>query len=199
MAPRKNTGSGKTAATAQASGGRKKSKSSSPPKTPPRPRVMCPGCSTELALHKMLSNSEAFVYSSMTDMKKLGIECKNESCALYIEGVGDADEKLPVDPVIEKYVNDAKVERAAIKTEKKEKREQEKTENKKRKRDEKEAEYAKYDPFSGAKEKEAEEAIERQKQQERETENIVKSWKKIQKAAEKLSKLEDTVIDSVEE
>lgn len=185
MAPRK------TAGAAKVTGNRKKSPSKSPPKSL-RPRVMCPGCSTELTLHKTRSTSQAFIYASATDMKKLGIECKNESCALYIEGVGDADDKLPVNPDVEKCVNDAKEERAAIKAEKKEKKKQEKAENKKRKRDEKEAEYAKYDPFSGAKEKEAEEAIERQKIQEQETE-------KIQKAAEKLAKLEDNVMDSVEE
>lgn len=199
MAPRKNIASVQAAGTPKASGNRKKPKSESPPKTP-RPRVMCPGCSTELALHKMLSNTQAFIYASMTDMKKLGIECENESCALYIEGVDNADDKLPVDPDIEKYVNDAKAQRAAIKAKDQEKREEEKAENKKRKREDKEAEYAKYDPFFIDKEKEAEEAIQQEKQQKQEAEKIVKSWKKIQKAADKLTKLEDRdEVDSVEE
>lgn len=186
MAARKKTAGAKAARTVKASGGRKKSKSKSPPETPPRPRVICPGCSTEFALHKTLAKSQEFVYASMTDMKKLGIECKNESCALYIEGVSDVDDKLPVNPVIEKCLADAKVDRAAAKVVKK----QEKAEKKKKKRDEREAVYAPYNPHSGAKDKEAKEADKRRKKQLREAKKIMKAWKKIGKASEKLERLE---------
>lgn len=184
MAPRKNTGKGK----AKASGAGKKSKS--PPKTPPRERVICPGCSSELSLHKTLSDSNEFVYATKTDMKKLGIECKNESCPLYIEGVEDADDKQPVNPTIEKCLEKAKAEHAAAKVVEMQKRAEEKAAAKKVKRDEKAAAYAPYNAFSGAKEKEAEEGIERKKQQDIETEMIVKGWEKIQKAAEELEELE---------
>lgn len=164
----------------------KRSKSRSPPKTPPRPRVMCPGCSTELTLHKTLSISDAFIYASKTDMKKLGIECKNDSCILYIEGIQNVDDKLPVNPIIEKCVDMAEKERAVMDAAKKE----DKKEIKKRKREEEKAEYANYDPFSGAKEKAAEEAIHREKRQKEETEKIIKSWQEIQNAAANLDKLE---------
>lgn len=186
MAARKKTNPAKAARTGKAPGSRKKSKPKSPPKIHPRPRVLCPGCSTELLLHKTPANSQDFVYASMTDMKKLGIECKNESCALYIEGVGDADDKLPVNPAIEKCLADAKVDRAAIKVVKK----KEKAEKKMKKRDEREAVYAPYNPHSGAKDKEAKEASKRRKKQLREAKKIMKAWKKIGKATEKLEKLE---------
>ncbi|KKY35305.1 hypothetical protein UCDDA912_g04725 [Diaporthe ampelina] len=185
MPRRKNAG--KALAAPKATRGRKGSRSRSPPKTPPRPRVLCPGCSTELTLHKMLSDTPEFIYASNTDMKKLSIECENESCAFYIEGVEGADETLPVNPLVEKCIRDAKEERAA----KKDKKKEGKAESKEKKREEKKAEYAKYDPFSGTKEKEAKEGLERQKLQEVETEKIIKSWKKIKEAAEKLEKFEN--------
>ena len=149
------------------------------PATPPRPRVICPGCSTELTIHKMLSTTEAFVYASKTDMKALGIECTNDSCPLYIEGIENVDEKLLVNPMVEKCVEAAKKERAAIDAAKKEK-----------KAEDKKAKYASYDPFSGAKEKAAEEAMHRAKSQKDETEKISKNWEKVQKTAAKLKELE---------
>lgn len=195
MAPRKNTASAKTSGAGKASGGRQKSKSkSNTPPPPPRPRVICPGCSTELVLHKTPAESDAFLYATMTDMKKLGIECQNDSCALFIEGIEGIDENLPVNPVIEKCLTDAKMERTAIKAKNKE----EKAENKKRKREENAAEYAPYNPFDGANDKKAKEAIKQAKVQITEAKKIIKSWKKIQKSAEKLEELEN-VVESVEE
>lgn len=184
MATPKKSVAGKTVGTP------KRSKSRSPPKTPPRPRVMCPGCSTELTLHKTLSTSDAFIYASKTDMKKLGIECQNGSCILYIEGIQNVYEKpeLPVNPIIKKCVEMAEKERAAIDAA----QEQEKQEIKKRKREEEKAEYVNYDPFSGAKERAAEEAIHRDKRQKhlQETERVITTWRPIQDAATKLDKLE---------
>lgn len=180
MATPKKSVAGKTVGTP------KRSKSRSPPKTPPRPRVMCPGCSTELTLRKTLSTSEAFIYASKTDMKKLGIECQNDSCILYIEGIENVDEKLPVNPIIKKCVEMAEKDHAAVEAVKKE----EKEEIKKRKREEEKAEYANYDPFSGAKERVAEEAIHRQKRQKQESEKVIKNWQTIKEAAANLDKLE---------
>lgn len=135
-------------------------------------------------------------------MKKLDIECNNESCPLYIEGVEDVDDKRPVTPLVNKAVNDAKVERAAIEASEKKKSEEEKMEAEKRKREWAAAEHAKYDPFSGAKEKEAEHALAKQAEVQIEMEKMKKRWEKMQKKnqkkAEELENLEN-VVDGVEE
>lgn len=116
--------------------------------TPPRPRVMCPGCSTELMLHQTLGTNEAFMYATKVDMKKLDIECKNETCPIYIEGIGEVNKKIPANPNIIKYVEMAKKQRAAIEA-------AEKQAN----REEEEAQHANYNPFSGAREKKAFDAL----------------------------------------
>lgn len=195
MAPRKKTAAAKASTAGKASGGRKKSKSkSNTPPPPTRPRVICPGCSTELVLHKTPAESQDFFYATMTDMKKLGIECQNEACALFIEGVEGADDNIPVNPVVQNCLADAKMERTAIKAKNKE----EKAENKKRKREENAAEYAPYNPFDGAKEQEAKEGIKQAKLQIKEAKKIIKGWKKIQKSAEELEELEN-VVESIED
>lgn len=177
---------GKGSRGGKASGGRIWSKSKSAPKKTSLPRVICPGCSNELALDETLARSQNFVCASKTDMKKFDIECKNESCILYIEGLGDVDDKLPVNPVVKKCVDYANKKRATIKAIK----ENVKAEKRKKKREEKKAEYARYNPLSGAKEKEASESQKRHKRMLRHARKMAKGWKKIEKTTKKIEALE---------
>lgn len=177
---------GKGSRGGKASGGRIWSKSKSAPKKTSLPRVICPGCSNELALDETLARSQNFVCASKTDMKKFDIECKNESCVLYIEGLGDVDDKLPVNPVVKKCVDYANKKRATIKAIK----ENVKAERKKKKREDKKAEYARYNPLSGAKEKEASDSQKRHKRMLRHARKMAKGWKKIEKTTKKIEALE---------
>ncbi|POS72740.1 hypothetical protein DHEL01_v208862 [Diaporthe helianthi] len=136
-----------------------KPKSDSPPMeenpiTPPRPRVICPGCSTELELYKTFGTNEASIYASKVDMKKLGIDCQNEACPIYLEGIGAINTKAQANPNIAKYVQMARKERAAMDAAQKQSKEQ----MEKRKLEKEKAEYAKYDPFSRAAEEKRKEA-----------------------------------------
>ncbi|KAJ0120765.1 hypothetical protein J7T55_015498 [Diaporthe amygdali] len=164
-------------------------KSKPAPRAARRRGVICPGCSTELALHGMVSDSDAFVYASKTDMHKLGINCKNDACILCIEGVIDADKKAPVNPIIRRCVQSAEKQRAAIKAASKEKRKEEKKQEKKRKEEHEAVEYARYNPFSGSREEEIKNAIQERKRQRKETKKTLKRWKGIKKHADELDQL----------
>ncbi|KAK2611608.1 hypothetical protein N8I77_004941 [Diaporthe amygdali] len=164
-------------------------KSKPAPRAARRRRVICPGCSTELALHGMVSDSDAFVYATKTDMQKLGIKCKNDACVLCIEGVTDADRKAPVNPIVRRCVQSAEKQRAAVKAANKEKRKEEEKQQKKRKEEQEAVEYARYNPFSGNKEEEIQDAIEEGKRQKKDTKKTLKRWKGIKKYADELDQL----------
>ncbi|KAG8157253.1 hypothetical protein KVR01_012961 [Diaporthe batatas] len=78
------------------------------PITPPRPRIICPGCSTELTVHNTVGTTEAFILATVVDMKKLGMDCNNPSCPLFIEGLPEIPNKARANPNVEKYVSMAK-------------------------------------------------------------------------------------------
>lgn len=148
------------------------------PITPPRPRILCPGCSTELTIYHTLGTTEASMYASKVDMGKLGLQCQNVACPIHIGGIPKVHPKAVANPNILKYVDMAKKERDAIEAAKKNAQE----EVEKRKREEAAAEYAKHDPFSGPADEKAEaaakEAAARVQQRLAEDQNVVSSqWK----------------------
>ncbi|KAL1868892.1 hypothetical protein Daus18300_005728 [Diaporthe australafricana] len=163
--------------------------SESPPKIPPpRPRVICPSCHTEIVFYKMPAQSNQAIQASTIDMWKLDFCCENEACVLYLEGIEPDDKSLVANPVIPKCIAQAKHERACFNEAEEEKR-REKDAAAEMKREEDEAvEYIKYDPFRGYPEEAA--ALEKEKQQKIETEAIIDSWKNIKKYAEEMEKME---------
>lgn len=147
------------------------------PNTLPRPRVICPSCHTEFVFYKIPADSAQAIHATTSDMTKLGIECENKACVLYMEGIENVDEQLYVNPVIAECIEGAKNERAAFDTAEEEKR-----------REEEAVEYSKYDPFRGYPEEA--EALEKEKQQNVEREAIVKNWEMMVKYTEEMDKLD---------
>lgn len=49
-------------------------------------RVICAGCSTELAIYQSPVTTKAFTCANNADLDKLGVECQNKACPSHTEG-----------------------------------------------------------------------------------------------------------------